>query len=44
MRFDFQLLFILIIIGLMVKSLNIKVWLGVSLLIFIWMMFNWLHG
>jgi hypothetical protein len=44
MSFDYQLLYILIVIGLLTKRLHWRGWFGVCLLIFSWMMFNWLHG
>jgi len=44
MKYDFQLLFLLIGIGLISKRLTWKGWFGVALMIFVWMMFNWVKA
>ena len=41
MKFDFHLLILLCIVGVVYKRLNGKGWLAVGLLIFSWIMYNW---
>ena len=43
MKYDLQLLFLLLLIGLLTRKLSWRGWFGVSLLVFGWMMFNWLR-
>jgi hypothetical protein len=43
MKYDFQMLFVLIGIGLVSKKLTWKGWLATSLLLFAWIMFNWIR-
>lgn len=44
MRFDLQLFFLFIGIGLLTRKLSPKGWFGVGVVILTWMMFNWLKG
>lgn len=41
MKYDFQLLFLLVVIGLVARRVNWKGWLSIGALIFVWMMYNW---
>jgi hypothetical protein len=42
-RFEFHLLFLLCIIGVLTRKLSFKGWVGVSALILIWMMWNYMR-
>ena len=42
MKYDFQLLFALVAIGLLTNRLGWKGWFFVSLFVFAWMMYNWM--
>jgi hypothetical protein len=44
MKYDFQLLFMMIGIGLVSKKLNWKGWFAVTLLLCVWIWFNVLKG
>lgn len=44
MRFDFQVLFILVAIGLLTKRLSWKGWFAVGLFMFSWLIFCWKKG
>lgn len=44
MRYDLHLFVLFIGIGLMTRKLSFKGWFGVVVVIFAWLMFNWLKG
>lgn len=44
MKYDIQLLILLAAIGIFAPRLSWKAWLGVGVLVFVWMMYNWFKG
>ena len=44
MHLDIQLLYMFIGIGLTVRKLSWRGWVGVGLAIFVWMMYNWVKS
>ncbi len=44
MKFDYQLLYVFVAIGLMTRKLSWRGWAGVSLLVAAIIIFNWLKG
>ena len=42
MKFDYQLMYVFVAIGLMSRKLSWRGWAGVSLLVFAIIMYNWL--
>lgn len=41
MKFDFQLIYLFIALGIAFKRLSWKGWMGVAMLVFLWIMWNW---
>ena len=44
MKFDFPMLFLLAAIGLRSKTMDWRRWFFVSLLVSVWMVYNWLKA
>ncbi len=44
MKYDFQMLFLLVMLGVFFKKLNWRGWFFVGLFLFTWMMYNWLKA
>jgi hypothetical protein len=43
MKYDLQLMFTLLLVGIMNRKLSWRGWFGISILVITWIMYNWLR-